>query len=105
MSHEFSNRKIFIKAIRFPNNYFYWIPVGAYEPRSFLRPQHVDPGEAVQIHLDVKSKASVGIHWGTFTLAHEVSDLITVSVQHLIFREMTALFRSTEEIKGGVEKS
>lgn len=47
------------------------IPIGAYDPRWFMSPQHVDPEEAVQIHKDVKSKISVGIHWGTFALAHE----------------------------------
>ncbi|XP_054162752.1 N-acyl-phosphatidylethanolamine-hydrolyzing phospholipase D-like isoform X2 [Oppia nitens] len=47
------------------------IPIGAYEPRWFMQPQHVDPEEAVKIHQDVKSKLSIGIHWGTFALAHE----------------------------------
>jgi N-acyl-phosphatidylethanolamine-hydrolysing phospholipase D len=47
------------------------IPIGAYEPRWFMGPQHVDPEQAVQIHKDVKSKFSVGVHWGTFALAHE----------------------------------
>ena len=28
-------------------------------------------GEAVEIHKDVKSKKSVGIHWGTFKLTTE----------------------------------
>lgn len=55
------------------------IPIGAYEPRSFMTPQHVDPKEAVQIHVDIRSKSSVAVHWGTFALAHEVG----FSIQYL----------------------
>ncbi|XP_060069149.1 N-acyl-phosphatidylethanolamine-hydrolyzing phospholipase D-like [Ylistrum balloti] len=47
------------------------IPIGAYYPRHFMEPQHINPKEAVDIHLDVKSKNSVGIHWGTFKLTKE----------------------------------
>ncbi|XP_022081578.1 uncharacterized protein LOC110974316 isoform X2 [Acanthaster planci] len=47
------------------------IPIGAYKPRSFLAPQHVDPTQAVQIHLDVQARQSVAIHWGTFRLGKE----------------------------------
>ena len=42
------------------------IPIGCYSPRNFMKPQHIDPYEAVIIHKEVKSKRSVGIHWGTF---------------------------------------
>ena len=42
------------------------IPIGAYTPRWFMKDMHCSPEEAVQIHLDVKSKQSVGMHWGTF---------------------------------------
>ena len=31
-----------------------------------MKPQHINPEEAVIIHKEVKSKRSVGIHWGTF---------------------------------------
>ncbi|XP_071817924.1 N-acyl-phosphatidylethanolamine-hydrolyzing phospholipase D-like [Apostichopus japonicus] len=47
------------------------IPIGAYLPRDCLYCQHVDPDEAVQIHKDVKSRSSIGIHWGTFILTNE----------------------------------
>jgi L-ascorbate metabolism protein UlaG (beta-lactamase superfamily) len=47
------------------------IPIGAYRPRDFMKDQHVDPGEAVDIHIDVKSAQSIGMHWGTFQLSDE----------------------------------
>ncbi len=42
------------------------IPIGAYAPRWFMKDMHCSPEEAVQIHLDVGSRQSVGMHWGTF---------------------------------------
>lgn len=51
------------------------IAVGAYEPRWFMKDQHVNPAEAVQIHFDLKAKRSIGIHWGTFDLSDESLDL------------------------------
>jgi N-acyl-phosphatidylethanolamine-hydrolysing phospholipase D len=50
------------------------IPVGAYEPRWFMKAAHVNPDEAVQIHKDIGSVLSVGIHWGTFQLTDEPMD-------------------------------
>ncbi|WP_169569320.1 MBL fold metallo-hydrolase [Sneathiella limimaris] len=48
-----------------------FIPVGAYEPRWFMKKSHVNPAEAVQIHQDIRSQSSIGIHWGTFVLTTE----------------------------------
>jgi L-ascorbate metabolism protein UlaG (beta-lactamase superfamily) len=51
------------------------IPIGAYEPRYIMRVQHVDPEEAVQIHLELnRPTLSLGMHWGTWILTDEPVD-------------------------------
>ncbi len=50
------------------------IAVGACLPRWFMHMQHVDLNEAVQIHLDLGAKHSMGVHWGTFSLADDPLD-------------------------------
>jgi L-ascorbate metabolism protein UlaG (beta-lactamase superfamily) len=47
------------------------IPIGAYEPRWFMKEAHMNPAEAVRVHLDVGAKRSLAMHWGTFQLADE----------------------------------
>ena len=50
------------------------IPIGAYEPRWFMKDSHCNVEEAIQIHKDVKSKKSIAMHWGTFQLTDEPMD-------------------------------
>jgi N-acyl-phosphatidylethanolamine-hydrolysing phospholipase D len=50
------------------------IPIGAYEPRWFMHPVHIDPEQAIQAHLDVGSRQTIGIHFGTFRLTDEPWD-------------------------------
>lgn len=47
------------------------IPIGAYAPRSFMGPIHMDPKQAVQAHQDLRAKLSIGMHYGTFQLTAE----------------------------------
>lgn len=47
------------------------IPIGAYSPRWFMSPVHLDPYDAVKVHSDVRARRSVGMHWGTFVLTDE----------------------------------
>lgn len=54
------------------------LPIGAYEPRWFMHPVHMNPDEAVtafralHAHHGMSPNATmVGVHWGTFRLTDE----------------------------------
>jgi L-ascorbate metabolism protein UlaG (beta-lactamase superfamily) len=47
------------------------IPIGAYEPRDFMKTNHINPDEAVAMFEKLRPAAALGIHWGTFQLTFE----------------------------------
>jgi L-ascorbate metabolism protein UlaG (beta-lactamase superfamily) len=50
------------------------LPIGAYEPRWFMRAVHMNPAEALQAHLDLEASESIAMHFGTFQLTTEGID-------------------------------
>jgi L-ascorbate metabolism protein UlaG (beta-lactamase superfamily) len=59
---------------RFPGIDVAMLPIGAYDPRWFMAPVHVDPEEALQAFVDLGARTFVAMHWGTFKQADEPLD-------------------------------
>ncbi len=56
---------------RFNNIVLSLIPIGAYNPRWFMKRFHLNPPEAIHVHQEIGSKHSIGMHWGTIKLTSE----------------------------------
>lgn len=65
------------------------LPIGAYEPRWFMRWAHMNPEDAVKAFIDLEAGSALGIHFGTFQLTDEginkpVEDLADSLTKHKV---------------------
>lgn len=50
------------------------LPIGAFRPRWFMSPVHIDPYEAIQAHRDLGASVSIPMHYGTFPLGDDAEN-------------------------------
>lgn len=60
------------------------MPIGAYEPRWLMSPQHMSPDQSMDAFADLKAKHFLGMHWGTYDLSDEPLDHGPYVLQKLI---------------------
>ncbi len=84
---------------RHPTIHLAAIPIGAYEPRWFMRPQHMNPEDAVAAHVILGAQRSVGIHWGTWQLTDEGIDEPVAALARLEPANFTPI-RNGEAVDG-----
>lgn len=68
------------------------LPIGCFQPRSLLSGQHSSPEDSIAIHKDVRSKKSIGMHYGTIRGG--------ISINYEPVTEPTRRFKKAAEADG-----
>lgn len=72
------------------------LPVGAYEPRWFMRDHHMNPEDSVSAHCDLQSALSIGMHFGSFQLSNEAIDAHVADLERACAKLKVTNFRLLE---------
>ena len=77
------------------------LPIGAYEPRWFMRYGHMNPEEAVLVHKELGGPHTLAVHYGTFRLSDEsyedpLLDLAEALRKHGVSEERFRAFKAGE---------
>ncbi len=73
-------------ARKFPRIDLAILPIGAYRPEWFMGEVHLSPAEAVEAHLNLRARASIACHFGTFALADDGEDEPVEALQEALQR-------------------
>lgn len=63
------------------------INLGAYEPRWFMAPSHMNPEETVRAFVEMKAKKMMIVHWGTFQLGDEPVHFPPIQIREALAKE------------------
>lgn len=80
---------------------FSLLPIGAYLPRKLMEPVHMSTEDAVKAHMDLMSKQSMGIHFGTFQLGDEGPQQAAVDLRHALEKHKVPLEQFVALPNGG----
>jgi N-acyl-phosphatidylethanolamine-hydrolysing phospholipase D len=61
--------------------------VGAYEPRWFMAPSHMNPRETVQAFKELNARKLLIVHWGSFRLGDEPVHFPPIQVKEALIKE------------------
>ncbi|MES2719900.1 MAG: MBL fold metallo-hydrolase [Pseudomonadota bacterium] len=80
------------------------LPIGAYEPRWFMGPVHMNPDDAVRAHVDLGARRSLSIHFNTFQLTDEaieqpVLDLAAALQKHGVVSAAFAVLKEGSALR------
>ncbi|EKD42128.1 MAG: hypothetical protein ACD_73C00317G0001, partial [uncultured bacterium] len=63
------------------------LPIGAYNPRWFMKDSHMNPEDTVKAHRDLKSKVSIPMHFGSFQLTDETFEAPLLDLKEAIQKQ------------------